>query len=41
MRGDENAVLEDANLVGEEVDVEDAAARRVRYAVGICRRRSP
>ena len=35
MRGDENAVVEDANLVGEDVDVEDAAARRVRHAVEI------
>ena len=35
MRGDENAVLEDANLVGEDVDVEDAATRRVRHAVEI------
>ena len=31
----EDAVLEDANLVGEDVDVEDAVARRVRYAVEI------
>src|SRR4249920_152422 len=35
MRGDENAVVEDANLVGEDVDVEDAATRRVRHAVEI------
>ena len=30
MGRDEHAVLEDANLVGEDVNVEDAAARRVR-----------
>ena len=35
MGGDKNAVLEDANLVGEDVDVEDAATCRVRHAVEI------
>ena len=30
-----SAVLEDSDLVGEDVDVEDAAARRVRHAVEI------
>ena len=35
MRRDKNAVLEDANLIGEDVDVEDAAARRIRHAVEI------
>ncbi len=35
MGGDERAVLEDADLVGEDVDVEDAAARRVGHAVEI------
>ena len=35
MTGDERAVLEDADRVGEDVDVENAAARRVRHAVEI------
>ena len=31
--GDEIAGLEDADLVGKDMNVEDAAARRVRHAV--------
>ena len=33
--GDERAVLEDANRIGEDVDVEDPTSRRVRHAVEI------
>ena len=33
--GDERAVLEDANRVGENMDVEDPTSRRVRHAVEI------
>ena len=35
MGADETAVLEQADLVGEDVDIEDAAARRIRDAVEI------
>ena len=35
MAGDERAVFEDADRVGEDVDVEDPAPRRVRHAVEI------
>jgi hypothetical protein len=35
MTGNENAGLEDADLIGKNMNVEDAAARRVRHAVEI------
>ena len=35
VRGDQHAVLEDADLVGEDMDVEDAPTRRVGHAVEI------
>ena len=35
MAGDEHAVLEDANLVGEDVHIEDTATRGVGDAVEI------
>ena len=33
--GNESAGLEDADLIGKNMNVEDAAARRVRHAVEI------
>src|SRR5215475_8962507 len=35
MAGDNSAVLEDTDFVGEDVDIEDATARGVRHAVEI------
>ena len=35
MAGDNHAVLEDTDFVGEDVDIEDATARGVRHAVEI------
>ena len=32
MAGDNGAVLEDTDFVGEDVDIEDATARGVRHA---------
>ncbi len=35
MGGDQRAILEDADGVGEDMNIKDASARRVRHAVEI------